>query len=157
MQTPQELLNELDGIPPPPEVSDLLDGSGVLESYNNLPCSEVDCSLIAALLQQVQTWLDQAKARLNELNAYTQRDDLQRIRQEAQLGEREAENNLGAEESDGTGYGDVVSAVNERLEQAHQGWDKLAAQRLTESTSKNLLQGTHNHCCVEPSWWHFFF
>lgn len=157
MQTPQELLNELDGIPPPPEVSDLLDGSGVVESYNNLPCSAVDCSLIAALLQQVQTWLDQAKARLDELNAYTQRSDLQRIRQEAQLGQQEAENNLGADESDGTGYGDVVSAANERLEQAHQRWDMLAAQRLTESTSKNLLQCTQNHCCAEPSWWNFFF
>lgn len=157
MLTPQELQAELDGIPDPPEVSDLLSGSGVSAMPLNTPCSEVNCEEVAAALAQVQQWLDEARERLKELNDYTDMDALERIRNEAQRGKNEVENSLGDNESDGSGYQDIVDAANEKLRAANDLYNELAQRRETEAQTKNALLQMQNHCCVEPGWWTFFF
>ncbi|WP_259738279.1 hypothetical protein [Synechococcus sp. CS-205] len=152
MLTPEELQAELDGIPDPPDVSDLLDGSGVVETFNNVPCDQIDCEYVAGLLDQVQTWLDDAKDRMTELDDYTTRDDLERIRNEAQLGQRDGEQ-AGDDEA-ASAYQAIVDAANDKLQLANDRYNELAPQRSVEAETKGLLQSTHTHCCVESRWYH---
>ncbi len=150
----EELQAQLDGIPDPLDVSDLLGGSGVVETYNNVPCSQVDCEDLAGLLAQLQAWLDQARNRLAQLDAYTGLDELERIRNEAELGKLDAERSLGENESENSGYQDIIDAVNTKLQLVNNRYQQLADPRAIEAQTKQLLQSTHTHCCVEWRWWH---
>ena len=149
--TADELQAELDGIGEPPEVSSLMDGSGIVES-NVQPCEEVDCSDIQSQISTVQTWLDDAEAVLDDLQAYVDDDGLERVINEAQLGARNAEQ-TGQDPGESNA---IESEAAGRRQAANDNWHELHGQKTTEADSKNALESTHTHCCEESEAWHNF-
>lgn len=149
-KSPDDLRGELDNIGEPPSVDDLTGGSGVPAQSSVVPCDQIHCDDIQALISSVQTWLDSARERLGELDGYVNSGELERVISEGQLLANDAEVN-GYEESD---YQDVVDDAVEWKGTANDHWNELHGQKSIEAQTKNALESTHTHCCYEWRWYH---
>lgn len=151
--TPGELESMLSSIGEPPEVSHLLNGSGVNESFNNMQCDQVDCEYITDLMSAVQRWLDDAQEILDELDAYTDSGELKLVLNEAELGKRNAENTG----QDPSAYDRILNEAQDLKTKADQLYKDLHNVKRSEAYAKRLLEKTHYHCCEENRRWHNFF